>query len=277
MAKSETISTAAKPDDLDKAYASAGKALSVLGIKMATKKPDPAKLGPAMTKSKKKAEFKLYGDTKLLKLTVECDSMVNTLGIMDVAAERDAQKRLVILKSLLAAGLITKADVEAAEKEMGPDPKVVANLEREIAAAKKRIADTQKISAGYAGLKDYDAVSKFPAVLKELRDQGAKEYATENFDFLDAVKAKMARPLIVQNFIAASAATQVNLPAPLQQAIMAGQKEPADAVAEIKKLISSDTLVRLKKAKDEELKAVIATVEKQLAGLMETKKKLGIK
>ncbi len=279
MAKSETISTAAKPEDLEKAYNSASKALSTLGIKMTTKKPDPAKLGPAMAKNKKKAEFKLIGDTKTLKLTVECDGTVNTLGLLDVGAEKDAAKRLVILKSLFEAGLISKSDVQAAEKEMdtGPDPKVVANLEREITATQKQIDDNKRIAASYAGLMSYDAVAKFPTVLKELEAWTKSHFTDENINFLKAVGAKMDRTKLVNQFIKAGSKEELNIDAGLRGDIESGAKEPSAAVSVIKGMITDNDLFLMKKAKATELGAIVATAEKRLATLMETKKKLGLK
>jgi hypothetical protein len=275
MAKSETVSTAKTPDDLDKAYASALKALSVLGLKMATKKPDPAKLSPAMVKTKKPAEFKLVADGRIVKLTVECPGMMNTLGLLDVQAERDVEKRIVIMKSLVEAGLLDKAQLDKEVGSQAPDPKVIANLTRELADVEKKIADAGKLLPFWEALQ-VDQAMKIAAVFKELKDQTVKEHNSENIDFLEAVAAKKSREAIIEEFLDTTATRQVNLPAKILNAILAGGPF-APAEFEIKKLIQSEPLKRLKDAKKTQINAIIAELNKKKTNLEALKKKVGVK
>lgn len=274
---SETISTAATVADLDKAYASALKALSTLGFKMATKKPDAAKIGPFMVKGKK-AEFKLGGTATMVKLTVECDKAVNTLGICDLAAEKNVDLHIAQLKSLVACKLVSKADADKAIKSLqgGPDPKVVANIAREEATAQKQLSDANKLAQLYAAVTTYDIAARLPPVMKDLEAQVAKENAGENMDFVKAVAANMKRESIIAKFIGDNAPQQVNIPAPMVRAITAGGDFTA-AVAEIKQLIVQGPLKQMKKKKGEEIALLTTAASKRLTDLAAMKAKLGIR
>lgn len=272
-----TISTAAKVGDLDKAYASALKALSTLGVKMVTKKPDAAKLGLFMVKGKK-AEFKLSGTATLIKFTVECENAVNTLGICDLAAEKNVDLRIAQMKDLVAAKLVSKADGDKVIKDLqpGPDPKVVANIARDEAAAKKQLIDAGKLTQLYAAVTSYDIAVRLPPVMEDLEAQAAKEFSMENIDFIKAIAANKKREIIMAEFIGKDAPRQVNLPNAVMDAITKGGDFTA-AMAEIKALIKRDTLVRMKTAKRTEIEKLIAAASKRLTDLASMKVKLGIR
>ena len=105
MAKSEVVSTAKTSADLGKAFQSASKAVSTLGIKMTLKAPNEKVLMPLMAKGEK-AEFKLLTEKNILKLNVCVGKDYNTLGLLDTTAEKDAEKRKHLEKVLKDAGLI---------------------------------------------------------------------------------------------------------------------------------------------------------------------------
>lgn len=273
---SQTISTAAKVGDLDKAYASALKVLSTFGFKMTTKKPDAAKLGLFMVKGKK-AEFKLSGTATSIKFTVECESAVNTLGICDLAAEKDVDLRIAQLKNLVASKLLSKADGDKAIKDLlQPDPKVVADIARDEAAAKKQLSDAEKLTKLYAAMTTYDVVARFPSMMKDLEAFGAKEYTTENFDFVKAVAAKIKREIIIAQFIGENTPQQVNISDLLVNAINKGGDFTA-AVAVIKLTITNNTLARMRNAKETEIKKFTAAASARLTELASLKAKLGIR
>ncbi len=272
---SQTISTAATAGDLDKAYASALKALSTFGFKMTTKKPDAAKLGPFMIKGKK-AEFKLSGTATSIKFTVECENAVNTLGICDLAAEKNVDLRIAQLKNLVASKLLSKADGDKAIKDLQPDPKVVADIARDEAAAQKQLSDADKLTKLYAAMTTYDVVAKFPSVMAELEASAAKEYTTENFDFIKAVAAKKKREIIIAEFIGETAPRQINIKNAEADAIKKGGDFTV-AIAEIKALIAGDTLTRMKGDKNSEIGKLRAAASKRLTDLASLKVKLGIR
>ena len=273
---SQTISTAAKVGDLDKAYASALKVLSTFGFKMTTKKPDAAKLGLFMVKGKK-AEFKLSGTATSIKFTVECESAVNTLGICDLAAEKDVDLRIAQLKNLVASKLLSKADGDKAIKDLlQPDPKVVADIARDEAAAKKQLSDAEKLTKLYTAMTTYDVVARFPSMMKDLEAFGAKEYTTENFDFVKAVAAKIKREIIIAQFIGENTPQQVNISDLLVNAINKGGDFTA-AVAVIKLTITNNTLARMRNAKETEIKKFTAAASARLTELASLKAKLGIR
>jgi hypothetical protein len=268
MAKSHTLSTAAKPADLEKAYNSAVKALGLIGMKMVTKKPDAAKIAPFMIKGNSKAEFLLSHDGKLAKLTVECDSLVNTLGIFDVEKERNEEKRLAILENLMTAGLISKADYEKELKEAkaaaGPDPKVVANLRREIEAAEKKY---EKCAAPTS----YDAMVKLPELEAALRAAAKAQYMSENFEFLDAVEKRMKPNDLITQFILPNSRKQINIDSSLVTEITMDPKKISLAVAEIKQLIQTNIRKPALKILADERDKVVEPLEKKLKDLGVTK------
>ncbi len=272
-----TISTAAKVGDLDKAYASALKALSTLGVKMVTKKPDAAKLGLFMVKGKK-AEFKLSGTATSIKFTVECENAVNTLGICDLAVEKDVDLRIAQMKDLITAKLVSKADGDKVIKDLqpGPDPKVVANIARDEAAAQKQLIDAGKLTKLYEAMTTYDVVARFPSVMAELEASAAKEFSMENIDFIKAVAAKKKREIIIAEFIGSDAPRSVNISSASLGAITKGGDFTA-ATAEIKALIARDTLKRMTSAKETEIEKLKAAASKRLTELASLKAKLGIR
>lgn len=268
MAKSHTLSTATKPADLDKAYASALKALGLIGMKMATKKPDPAKVAPFMIKSGKNAEFQLSHEGTLAKLTVECDTMANTLGVFDVAKEKDNEKRLAILESLMTAGLISKADyakeVKEATPTAGADPKVVANIERKIETAEK---DYKK----FADATNFDAMIKMPEYEAALRAAAKAQHVPENFDFLDAVEKRMKSNDLIKMFILQNSPKEINIDSSLRDDIMMDSKKISLAVAEVKTLVQTNLRKPALKILADKRDEVIEPLKKKLKDLGATK------
>lgn len=264
MAKSHTLSTATKPADLDKAYASALKALGLIGMKMTTKKPDAAKVAPFMIKSGKNAEFQLSHDGTLAKLTVECDSMANTLGVFDVGKEKDDEKRLVILENLMVAGLISKADyakeVKEAKPAAGPDPKVVANIERQIETAEKNYKK-------FADAMNFDAMMKMPEYEAALRAAAKAQYVSENFDFLDAVAKPMKPNDLIKMFILQKSPKEININASIRDDITMDPKNMPLAVAEVKTLIQTNMRKPALKILADERDEVIEPLNKKLKDL----------
>lgn len=264
MAKSHTLSTATKPADLDKAYASAVKALGLIGMKMTTKKPDAAKVAPFMIRSGKNAEFQLSHDGTLAKLTVECDSMANTLGVFDVSKEKDEEKRLAILENLMTAGLISKADyakeAKEAKPEAGPDPKVVANIERQIETAKKNYKK-------FADAKTFDAMMKMPEYEAALRAAAKKQYMTENFDFLDAVEKHTKPNDLIKTFILQNSPKEINIADSIRDDIAVDPKKMSSAVDVVKTLIQTNICTPALKLLAAERDEVIEPLQKKLKDL----------
>ena len=264
MAKSQTLSTATKPADLDKAYASALKALGLIGMKMATKKPDAAKVAPFMIKSGKNAEFQLSHEGTLAKLTVECDSMANTLGVFDVGKEKDNEKRLAILENLMTAGLISKADyakeVKEATPAAGPDPKVVANIERQIETAEK---DYKK----FADATHFAAMMKMPKYEAALRAAAKAQYMSENFEFLDAVERRMKPNDLIKTFILQNSPKEINIVASIREDITMDPKKMPLAVAVVEGLIQTNIRNPALKILAGERDEVIEPLKKKLKDL----------
>lgn len=264
MAKSHTLSTATKPTDLDKAYASALKALGLIGIKMTTKKPDAAKVAPFMVKSGKNAEFQLSQDGSLTKLTVECDSMTNTLGIFDVGKEKDEEKRLAILENLMGAGLISKADYVKETKEAkpaaGPDPKVVANIERQIEAAEKNYKK-------FVGATSFDTMVKIPEFEAALRAAAKAQHTPEAFEFLDAVKKRTNPNDLVKTFILQDSPKEINIDASTRDSITIDPKKMPEAVTTVEVLILTNMRNPALKLLAAERDKVIESLKKKLKDL----------
>jgi hypothetical protein len=262
---------------LDKGYSSAVKALGVLGVKMATKKLDPAKIVPLMQKTGKEAEIGLKSDAKKgrLSLEVTVGPNSNMLGLVDLNAEKDIEKRRVIIKSLIECGLEDKKALEEFNKQYPPDSakdaKVAENRKRIEAEVKKNIDDFTRIKAGYEKL-DYDQIAKNGKIYPDFYAFSKKERNEENLDFLKDVESKKDAEYLVKTYVDPDAPRQVNLKANVVKAIMAAvtaKKEPdfTPAVNEIKGLIHKDVIGRYTKAKGEEYGKKIADEKARLAKL----------
>ena len=263
MAKSERLSTTDKVDGIDKAYASALKALSVLGIKMATKKPDNAKVGALMTKNKKPAAFMLSCDKATAQFSVECGSTSFELGKLTADVAKDGEKAVAVLKSLVECGLMSQGEMDklTAGMKKGPDTKVAANeIRKKIAAIKKLLEPFEKITT-------WDAAKKDQVYFKELEAQLKTEHSSENAMFIAAVEKNFSRDKIMKAFIGDAAKFQVNLPAPIVRKLEDGGTDFGDAVTEIKKTVARDTMKRLKKRMETLYEKQISELDKELAKL----------
>lgn len=232
------LSSAATPDDLDKAFASAKKALSLTGIDMVVKKPDPTKISAKMTKKSKPAEFMLSCSGETVTLSVECDGkVVAELGEMSIDIAKDRKKALAVLDDLVAVKLMSKAQAEKMKEgaRTGPD---AGELNQKIVALKKGMAADMKISS-------YDDAKRDKVFFAGLTAHCRSEFSLENLDFLAAVEKKLKRDKIMEEFIGDKARREVNISAPTKKKILAGG-DLDDAVDEIKKLVSRDAINRYK-------------------------------
>ena len=267
MPTSELVSTAKTLADLDKAYASALKALTKLGIDMRTKKPDAAKVGPAMEKGKKPSEFRLIGDKGIIKLQVETKDFSSVLGILDTKAERDAQKYLVLMQSLAASELVSKAELKEAQEASRPDkavdPTVLKNFVAKLGQLK-----TQKDA--FAKLTIAQVMASKP-LLAKLREHMEKEHNVENLDFLDAVDRKVAPQKIIADFIGSNAKNEINIDGATLKAAQGTDGKPdfGPAYKVILALVAKDPLTRFKTN-------LAAAVDKQLSDLRAAGKKAGV-
>jgi len=256
------LSSAAKPDGLDKAFASAKKALSLTGIDMAVKKPDEAKVSAKMTKAGKPAEFMLSCSGETVMLSIECaGAVVAELGELSIDIAKDRKKGLAILDALVTAKLMSKAQAEKlkAGARTGPDPKVVANELRKIADLKKKMAADGKITT-------YEDAKRDKVFFAGLTDYCVSEFSQEGLEFLAAVEKKTNRDKIIQQFIGKKAKTQVNISDASEKNILAGGDFDA-AVDEVKRLIKSDTMKRYQDMLKKQYEKQISAAEAELKAL----------
>ena len=236
MAKDYRLSSAAKPDDLDKAFVSAKKALSLTGIPMVVTKPDEAKVSAKMTKTGKPAEFMLSCSGGKVFLTVECGGAeVVELGQMSINIAKDRKKALVVLDGLVAAKLMTQAEADKLKEgaRTGPD---AGELNQKIADLEKEMAATAKIMT-------YDDAKRDKTFFAGMVALARSERSDEGVNFLAAVEKKTKRDKIIEEFIGEKAKSQVNISDILVKPILAGGNFD-DAVKEVKNMVARDTLAR---------------------------------
>ena len=275
MAKSATLSLAKTPKELDKAYSIAAATISKIGIKITLKKVPPT-IEPAMAKSGKPANFELSGDADSIKVSVETEGVSSVLGTFDVDKEKDNAKRAGIVRGLSTNGLLSTAERDKALVAISPllDPKYLASLEKEEAAASKKVAELQKLlkdcSAG-----SYDDLAKVPELMDALEAYSKKAHSMENLNFLAAINANKKDDFIIKEFIAEKSKQEINIDSPLRQEIVAKEKKPTAAVAEVKKMILTNELKTVKSRMLAELKEEIEAEEKTLKGAATMRQKLG--
>ncbi len=275
VAQEHRLSVAATAKELDKAFASATKALSVMGVKMALKKPDAAKLQPIFEQSKKKAEFKLVVNKSVLTVVVDLGGNVTQLGELDLERESDREKKKLITQELVESGCLPRSALD--EFEEGMDPKVLANtlskLSKDIASVSKDVAadqDTLKklqiVHSYWVGM-TCKKLKTHPDQWAEFEAYARKKDCTESMLYLRAVNAGMANQKLIDTFIKENSPYMINLPAKLSSAIQAGTVSAASGAVEIEGMLDSDILVRFSALKNQPVVDRIDTVRAHLAGL----------
>ena len=276
MAKSATLSSAKTPKELDKAFSIAAKTISNIGIKMTLKKV-PSTIETLMAKSGKPADFELSGDADSIKVSVETDGGSSLLGTFDVDKERDDAKRAGIVRGLSTNGLLSTGERDKALVAISPllDPKYLATLEKEEAAATRKLGELQKLLKECSAA-SYDDLVKVPKLMEALEAYSKKARSMEGLNFLAAIDAKKKDDAIIKEFVAEGSKQEINIDAPLRKEIVAKEKKPTAAVAEVKKLILTNELKIVKTKMLAELKAEIEAEEKTLKSAATMRAKLGV-
>ena len=213
--------------ELEKAYATAKKAITVIGAKLAPK-PLAKDLPKVMAKNKKAAEFKLIlaKDGKAT-FAVEIGDYHVPMGV----------------------GTMDKG---------GSDAKGNGLSEKEKANLNNRIKEFGALTVAKA--------RSNPEIWSQARAAAKKAMTLENYDFLDAVKKKQKPKDIYDTFVSEKAKFQVNLPAAkridIEKQLAASKNAKADfgvAENEIIKMLEKD---QFKRFRDD----AIAAMKAQLKG-----------
>lgn len=278
MAHEYKLSTAATAKEIDKAFASAVKALSILGIKMPMKKPDAAKLQAAMEPAGKKAmkaEFKLTANKNLLTMVVDVGGSATQLGEFDTDKAKDLEEKKAVVQNMVEAGLMDRSALD--QFNDGPDPKVVANqlskVSKEIVVVTKDVATAQDLlnklenERGFWRNLTCKRLRSAPEKWKEFEAYATKADATESILFFKAVAKGMPNQKLIEIFVRDGAQYQINLPAPLRMAIEAGKAPASNGVGEIESMLEVDVLRRFCEIKATPYTAPIAAVARKLAAL----------
>ncbi len=295
--------------ELDKAFASATKALSVLGIKLKMTKPDPSKLEKFMQQTGKKAEFKLTANGDEFTAVVEIGNNGIVCGKFDLQDEKDLAARKEIAEKMVANGAADRSLLNQFKEAKGaPDPKVAANLARELAYVSKEVtallAKVTPVRKGLQMLRDrraawakvtYKDIKSMRDWWNELKAFAEAEFSPENLEFLEAARGRMKYPELVEMFVKDGAAKQVNLSAPHRAAFVSAVKRAveskdsqdhsqdlkacesalADAVKEIEDVVEKDTVRRFKPSKEAQYDQQIAQVSQKIAPFEAQLQKLG--
>jgi hypothetical protein len=281
MSKPHRLSLAKTSQDVEKAFASAKKALELVGLKIALKKPDYDKIWGVMTRDRKPAEFKLDGDGLKVVVTVEYGGKKDVLGVFDIR-ERE------ILKDMVEAGFKEKSDLDAWDKAhglAGKDPKAEANAKRKAEEKRKQLAQVDeglaKVSAAIAELNKKRAanaaktepyrkllgnndlkltqIRSVKAIWDDFKAFCASEHSDESIKFLEAVGAakaldRGAATKIYNQYLKDGSPDQINISAEHLRSFEAELKDArknAFAIGEIvdaiETLLASDTAKRFLK------------------------------
>ncbi|SFR81609.1 hypothetical protein [Sphingomonas jatrophae] len=269
MAKTQTISTAKTIKDVDKALASATKAVSMLGIKIAFRKPDMNKLALAM-KDDEEAEVQLIEDGPNIKVAIAAGNYKSVLGIHNVLAEKDLEKLAATLRSLQKQGFgsFKKELAEVEKKLKGPDQKVVDKLDKEAGALRKVIAALQAERAAMAKM-GFQDIMKDSKRKKEFEAHLKKEMAFESVEFLRDINKDAE--YLKKTYIGDKATNQININSATVKKIMAGA-HPKIAGPEIIKLLDGDNVPRYRKSVTD---ALDATMKAKQVDLDKLNKALG--
>ena len=306
--KQYRLSTAATVKDLDKAFASATKALAILGIKLALRKPDWAELQPAMEpkdKKPEKAEFKLTANDNALRVVIDVAGAVTQLGEFDLARERDLDARRKIAQSMVEAGFMDPSELDQFKERA--DPKVVANqIAREIASVSKEVNELlAKVTPARNELQTlvtkravwdvtYDEIMRHPVKGPEFVAAARNAFLGETLDFIDAVAKRTDRQTLIETFIRPNAEKKINISAQLTNHILqttdpqALETDLAVAAREVEDMIRYDFFPKYTEPKrrvyDKPIRAITEKVApsearlqrltQQLKELQDQKKKL---
>jgi hypothetical protein len=248
-----------------------------LGIKLPKPQPDLTKIEQSMTKSRKPAEFFLSLDRDVFSLELVIGSETRILAQVSLAAEKDISKRRAVLQGLAQnTSLVTKADLDAFDKAH-PDPRAVADLQKQIEEKK---ADLQRIQFLMGEIKGLTFDHSTPALWGGLKNWAVKHSVLHYLDFIEAIDGQVDAKSIIERYVRKGAQFPVNLHEQVRLALeheAAAGTPPnfAPARKEIVHAIDSNIIPKYKAETLGVLQKKLDQTTKELAALAHRLKELG--
>lgn len=265
-----------KPDELAKEQFSLE---GWIGVKVAiSKKPDMAKIAPCMAKTKKPAELFATYDGKKLVLDVRVGAAYKqVIGTLDIAAEKDIEKRRDLLKKINAKNKKLVSDQDLGKFEQAhPTPDQKDFAKRQLVTLRPEV---EKLKAKQSLLKTikYDKCGS-EELVKQFRDWVEKKSWGHYLEFLRDVDAGADSKKIFDTYIGdgqQAVDKPVNLDAAtagkIKKALDAGKiPDFAPARAQIVNMVDAKFIPAFKKEALAKVEEDLKWKEKQLAEYNET-------
>jgi hypothetical protein len=250
-----------------------------IGVKVAIpKKPDMAKIAPLMARTKKPAELYATYDGKKLVIEVRVGTAYKqVLGTLDLAAEKDLEKRRDLLKKINAKDKKLVTDQELGKFEMAhPTPDQKNFAQRQLVTLRPEI---EKLKARQAHLKSltYDKCGS-EELAKQFQEWVENKHWGHYLEFLREVDAGADSKKIFDTFIGdgqQAVAKPVNLDAAtarkIQKDLAAGKVPDFTAArAQIVKMVDAKFVPAFKKEALAKVEDELKWKEKRLAEYTET-------
>ena len=195
------------------------------------KEPDPGKLEPLMTKSKKPAEFWFTREGNKFTVDVRVGTNKTVLGTFDISSEKDRAKQKAIWEALYANDLASKKDLEDFDKAH-PDPKAVEELDDQIHQAEMELNGDVAGCNAVAKFADYDRDevpgSFNPSSMLRIWVQEKHQSWAHYLTFIEDVDKPEDPKKIFETYMKEGADKPINLPKgvqePIEHAIANGEK-----------------------------------------------------
>lgn len=217
-AKETRVATASVNGSLDVGLQVAQAYLSNRKIKMSTSKPNASKIKPLMT-DKKSAEFYVTLNGNKLALEVRVDKKsVDTLGTLDISAEKDIDKRHAVMQELFSAGLVSDDDWKKFQKKYPTSEELKDWKDEAYKLGWDIKGDRANIKS--LGSLTYDTFDSIANNLKGGLAEYVKRKHWEHYlAFVDDIDSGVDAKKIYETYVKDGAKLPVNLPPPTQALI----------------------------------------------------------
>jgi hypothetical protein len=217
--KEAKVATTSVNGSLDVGLQAAQAFLSKRKINMSARKPNGGKIKPLMT-DKKSAEFFVTLDGNKLALEIRVDKKsIETLGTLDLAAEKDIAKRRAIMQELFSADLVSDGDWKKFQKTF-PSPEEIEEWKSEAYSL------GWDIKSDRASIKSLESLTydTNDSIANNLKSGGLAEFVKRKhwehyLAFVDEIDGGADAKKIYETYVKDGASLPVNLPSSVQATI----------------------------------------------------------
>ncbi len=244
-----------------------------LGIKMPNPDPDLKKLGDVMAKAKKPAEFYLTLDGDKFSLELRVGAYKDVISQVYLAAEKDNDKRRVILENLVAhTSLYSKTELEQFNKTHLTKDQVDFSRAM-VSEYQSKVDNLKKIVQALAN-PTYEHLD--PVIAKDFHDWTKAHSTLHYVTFLEDLDANIDPKAVFEKYIKDGADYPVNLgpqiSGEIEKALKANQK-PDFSLAR-KRVLTVVNSALLSKFKREKLPGYVKELQHDSQYLDSVKKEL---